>query len=99
MSSRTCAERSTVVSICCTLQVQVHLKSRVDWDRSMRRTQDLLTIGEIADRSGFATSAIRFYEDQGLVRSQRTAGNHRQFPRYTLRRLAFIRSAQRVGLS
>jgi MerR family transcriptional regulator, redox-sensitive transcriptional activator SoxR len=65
----------------------------------MRRTQDLLTIGEIAERSGFATSAIRFYEDQGLVRSQRTAGNHRQFPRYTLRRLAFIRSAQRVGLS
>lgn len=60
---------------------------------------DLLTIGEVATRSGLATSAIRFYELEGLVSSTRTAGNQRRFARHTLRRLAFIRAAQRVGLS
>jgi MerR family transcriptional regulator, redox-sensitive transcriptional activator SoxR len=60
---------------------------------------DLLTIGEAAERSGLATSAIRFYEAEGLISSTRTAGNQRRFARYTLRRLAFIRAAQRVGLS
>ncbi len=65
----------------------------------MKRTGDLLTIGEVAERSGFATSAIRFYEEQGLVQSERTASNHRMFRRHALRRLAFIRAAQRVGLS
>lgn len=63
------------------------------------QTSDLLTIGEVAARSGLAPSAIRFYESQGLVSSERTAGNQRRFRRSTLRRLAFIRSAQRVGLS
>jgi MerR family redox-sensitive transcriptional activator SoxR len=65
----------------------------------VKRRGDLLTIGEISTRSGLATSAIRFYEDRGLVRSTRTEGNHRLFPRHTLRRLAFVRAAQRVGLS
>ena len=60
---------------------------------------DLLTIGEVAARSGHAPSAIRFYEAEGLVHSTRTPGGHRMFPRYVLRRLAFISSAQRVGLS
>ncbi|HEX3222220.1 MAG TPA: redox-sensitive transcriptional activator SoxR [Nocardioides sp.] len=58
-----------------------------------------LTIGELAERSGIATSAIRYYEDRGLVRSRRTAGNQRRYERAMLRRLAFIRTAQRVGLS
>jgi MerR family transcriptional regulator, redox-sensitive transcriptional activator SoxR len=58
-----------------------------------------LTIGELAERSGVATSAIRYYEDRGLVRSRRTPGNQRRYDRPTLRRLAFIRTAQRVGLS
>lgn len=58
-----------------------------------------LTIGELAERSGVAASAIRFYEDRGLVGSRRTTGNQRRYPRVTLRRLAFIRTAQRVGLS
>jgi MerR family transcriptional regulator, redox-sensitive transcriptional activator SoxR len=58
-----------------------------------------LTIGQLAERSGAATSAIRFYESQGLVTSTRTAGNQRRYPRATLRRLGFIRAAQRVGLS
>jgi MerR family transcriptional regulator, redox-sensitive transcriptional activator SoxR len=60
---------------------------------------DLLTIGEAAERSGLATSAIRFYEAEGLITSARTAGNQRLFARHTMRRLAFIRAAQRVGLS
>lgn len=63
------------------------------------QTSDLLTIGDVAARSGLAPSAIRFYESHGLVSSERTAGNQRRFRRSTLRRLAFIRSAQRVGLS
>jgi MerR family redox-sensitive transcriptional activator SoxR len=57
-----------------------------------------LTIGELSERSGVATSAIRYYEDRGLVSSRRTAGNQRRYPRATLRRLAFVRTAQRVGL-
>lgn len=62
-------------------------------------TTDLLTIGELSARAGVAASAIRFYETHGLVESERTSGNQRRFRRSTLRRLAFIRSAQRVGLS
>jgi MerR family redox-sensitive transcriptional activator SoxR len=59
----------------------------------------LLTIGEVAHRSGVAHTALRFYEDRGLITSARTAGNQRRYDRGVLRRLAFIRSAQRVGLS
>lgn len=58
-----------------------------------------LTIGQLADRSGVATSAIRFYESKGLIGSIRTTGNQRRYPQSTLRRVAFIRTAQRVGLS
>jgi MerR family redox-sensitive transcriptional activator SoxR len=64
-----------------------------------KRREDLLPIGEVAARSGMATSAIRFYEAEGLITSTRTAGNQRLFARHTLRRLAFIRAGQRVGLS
>lgn len=58
-----------------------------------------LTIGQLADRAGVATSALRYYEDQGLITSERTAGNQRRYAQATLRRVAFIRSAQRVGLT
>ena len=58
-----------------------------------------LAIGEVADRSGLAVSAIRFYEDKGLIASTRTPGGQRRFRRDVLRRLAFIQAAQRVGLS
>jgi len=58
-----------------------------------------LSIGEIAQRSGVAASALRFYEDQGLIDSRRTAGNQRQYQRSTLRRIAFVQAAQRVGLA
>jgi MerR family redox-sensitive transcriptional activator SoxR len=60
---------------------------------------DLLTIGEVAARSGVAPSALRFYESQGLITSTRTTGNQRRYERAVLRRVGFIRSAQRVGLS
>ena len=61
--------------------------------------QQWITIGELARRSGAAASALRFYETQGLVASTRTAGRQRQFPKDVLRRVAFIRAAQAVGLS
>lgn len=60
---------------------------------------DLLTIGEVEQRSGLASSALRFYERQGLIRATRTSGNQRRYPRSVLRRLAFIRAARNVGLS
>jgi len=58
-----------------------------------------LSIGEVARRSGLAASAVRFYERTGLVAAERTAGGQRRFRRDVLRRIAFIRVAQRVGLS
>jgi len=65
----------------------------------MARLPDHLTIGELSHRSGVAPSALRFYEDIGLVSAERTSGNQRRYPRHMLRRVAFIRAAQRVGLS
>ena len=58
-----------------------------------------ITIGELAARSAVATSALRFYEARGLIRADRTAGGQRRYSRATLRRVAFIRAGQRVGLS
>ncbi len=63
------------------------------------RGEDLLTVGELAQRSGFAASAIRFYEKAGLITASRTAGGQRRFQRNVLRRLAFIRAARNVGLT
>ncbi len=63
------------------------------------RTAELLTIGEVARRSGLAASALRFYESQGLIVAVRPSGGQRRFERSVLRRLAFIRAAQNVGLS
>jgi MerR family redox-sensitive transcriptional activator SoxR len=60
---------------------------------------DLLTVSEVANRSGFAPSAIRFYEKEGLIQASRTAGGQRRFERSMLRRLAFIRAARNVGLT
>ena len=59
----------------------------------------VLTIGEVAKRSGVAASALRFYEARGLIKSERSGAGHRRFPRATLRRIAFIVFAPRVGLS
>jgi MerR family transcriptional regulator, redox-sensitive transcriptional activator SoxR len=57
-----------------------------------------LTVGQLSARSGVAISALRFYEDQGLITSRRTAGNQRRYPRAMLRRVAFVRASQRVGI-
>lgn len=56
------------------------------------------TVGELAERAGVATSALRFYEREGLIRSRRTSGNQRRYSRDTLRRVAFIRASQRLGM-
>ena len=60
---------------------------------------DLLTIGEISRRSGVASSALRFYEQKGLIRSERSGRGHRRYSRAVLRRIAFIVFAQKIGLS
>ena len=60
---------------------------------------ELLTIGEVARRSGVAASALRFYEERGLIGSERAGSGHRRYQRRVLRRIAFIVFAQRVGLS
>jgi MerR family redox-sensitive transcriptional activator SoxR len=62
-------------------------------------TTDLLTVGAVAERSGFATSALRYYERLGLITATRTSGGQRRYERNVLRRLAFIRAARNVGLS
>jgi MerR family transcriptional regulator, redox-sensitive transcriptional activator SoxR len=58
-----------------------------------------LTIGQLAQRSGVAPSALRFYEEKGLIHSERNASGYRQYPRAVIRRVAFIVFAQRVGLT
>lgn len=57
-----------------------------------------LTIGQLAARSGLSASALRFYESEGLIAAERSAGDQRRYRRETLRRVAFIRTAQRVGI-
>jgi MerR family redox-sensitive transcriptional activator SoxR len=57
-----------------------------------------LTVGQLSARSGAAVSALHFYEAKGLIASRRTSGNQRRYARDTLRRVAFIRAAQRVGI-
>ena len=60
---------------------------------------EVLTIGEVAKRSGVATSALRFYEDADLIHAERNDAGHRRYPRAVIRRVAFIVFAQRIGLS
>ncbi|MGH2826154.1 MAG: redox-sensitive transcriptional activator SoxR [Actinomycetota bacterium] len=59
----------------------------------------LMTIGEVSRRSGVASSALRFYEERGLIASERAGSGHRRYPRAVLRRIAFVVFAQRVGLT
>ncbi len=65
----------------------------------MQQDSHYLSIGEVARRSGVATSALRYYESRGLIHSQRVGGNHRRYHRATLRRISIIRVAQNLGLS
>jgi MerR family redox-sensitive transcriptional activator SoxR len=62
-------------------------------------SRELLSVGEVAERSGFAASALRYYEAEGLIHATRSPGGRRMFERSTLRRLAFIRAAANVGLT
>jgi MerR family redox-sensitive transcriptional activator SoxR len=64
-----------------------------------RNVSATLTIGEVSRRSGVASSALRFYEERGLIASERVGTGHRRYPQPVLRRIAFIVFAQRVGLS
>jgi MerR family redox-sensitive transcriptional activator SoxR len=61
--------------------------------------EPMLTITDVARRSGVASSALRFYEERGLIASERAGSGHRRYPRSVLRRIAFIVFAQRIGLS
>lgn len=63
------------------------------------RPTDSLTIGQLARRSGVAASALRYYEERGLIRAERNASGHRRYARATIRRIAFIVFAQRIGLT
>ena len=76
----------------------MNLKSRGLCD-SLRDIAELLTISEVSRRSGVAASALRFYEDRGLITSRRFGSGHRRYDRSVLRRVAFIVFAQRVGLT
>src|ERR1700756_5058855 len=79
------------------LQVKVNLKSR---ERPLAFIMvDLLTISEVSRRSGVAASALRFYEQRGLIESERAGSGHRRYPRAALRRVAFIVFAQKMGLT
>ena len=62
-------------------------------------TDEWLSIGEVAERTGVAPSALRYYEKEGLIGAVRTDGGQRRYHREILRRVAFVRIAQRVGLS
>lgn len=84
------------------IQVEVNLKSSPATDGPPAGANDLkapLSIGQLARRAGVAASALRFYEAEGLIAGSRSAGGHRQYPRDVLRRVAFIRAAQVVGLT
>ncbi len=74
------------------------LKPLLRW-RSSVLVEDLLSIGDVARRTGVAVTALRFYEARGLIDPGRANSGHRRYPRETIRRVSFILAAQRVGLS
>jgi MerR family transcriptional regulator, redox-sensitive transcriptional activator SoxR len=80
------------------LHVKVNFKSRRYAVTGTTRASAALTIGELARRSGLATSALRYYERIGLIRAVRTSGNQRRYPREELRRVAFVRVAAQIGV-
>lgn len=64
----------------------------------MAQAESLLSVGELAARSGVAVTALHYYESRGLLHARRSAGNQRRYPRAALRRVAFIRAAQQLGI-
>src|SRR4029450_11252619 len=93
-ASFTIAERSRSAETTSSPALEVKAES---WFPS--RVSELLTIGEASRRSGVAASALRFYEDRGLITSERAGSGHRRYRRPVLRRIAFIVFAQRIGLT
>lgn len=83
------------------LQSEVRLRSSDPYRMLERVTTPSpdLAIGEVARRAGVTVATLRYYEHRGLVTATRTGGNQRRYPRWVLRRLAFVAAAQRVGLS
>lgn len=75
------------------------MSEQVSTRRSGINPTDELTVAEVVQRSGFAASALRYYEDQGLIQARRTSGGQRRYARHVLRRLAFVRAATNMGLS
>lgn len=69
-----------------------------DWVAQIPDETRELTVGQLAERSGVAVSALHFYEAEGLISARRTSGNQRRYRREMLRRVAFIRASQRVGI-
>ena len=67
-------------------------------DGTRRLSKGLISVGEAAKRSGVAVSTLHYYESKGLIRSSRTQGNQRRYPRAVLRRIAIIKVAQRAGI-
>ncbi len=80
-------------------QPGIQAPSRLRSPGSLPEMDDQLTIGALSERTGVATSALRFYEAQGLITAERSEGGQRRFGRDTLRRVSFVRIAQQVGLS
>jgi MerR family transcriptional regulator, redox-sensitive transcriptional activator SoxR len=70
----------------------------MDWVADIPDQTRELTVGQLAQRSGVAVSALHFYEAEGLISARRTSGNQRRYRREMLRRVAFIRASQRVGI-
>ncbi|AGW94888.1 MerR family transcriptional regulator [Ralstonia pickettii DTP0602] len=83
---------------CCSLAMASANKPDTPRRRRPAPAEALLSVGEVAARTGLAVSALHFYESRGLIASTRSGGNQRRYPRAVLRRLAVIRVAQRMGL-
>lgn len=81
-----------------TVRLEVHLKSRC-FLRIVRRVEKWLTIGALSERTGVATSALRYYETEGLLHPERSPSGQRRYHRDALRRVSFVRVAQEVGLT
>src|SRR2546427_8506833 len=102
LSTSAAVRKGTVTLASNPLSTQLRPSSALEVKQNLWQTRcmdDVLTIGEVAKRSGVATSALRFYEENGLIRSERTRTGHRRYPRAVIRRIAFIVFAQRIGLS
>src|SRR5262249_28075904 len=103
MAMRSCLRSTAVCIVRFSYQTQTPTSSsELEVKRNLCfkfRMDSVLTISEVARRSGVASSALRYYEELGLITSTRAGSGHRRFPRAVLRRIAFIVFAQRIGLS